>query len=172
MPKACDAVMITSLLAAIGLAATAAPGSAAQLVSTHKDWISFLHEADGEKLCFITSEPKDKQPANARRDPVHFYISTWTKAGVTAEVSIKLGFPVKKGTDVLLRIEGQQWRLFGEGERAFMANAGDELKLIEAMRKGTRLTVEATSERGTKVVDTYSLAGLAQGLQALADACR
>jgi invasion protein IalB len=101
-----------------------------------------------------------------------FYISAWPKDGVKAEVSVKLGFPVKSGSDVKVSIDKDSFKLFPKDERAFVADATQELKLIEAMKKGTRLKVEAKGERGTTTTtDTYSLSGFSQAIQALAAAC-
>ena len=52
-----------------------------------------------------------------------------------------------------------------------MADAADEQKLIEAMKKGSKLVVKATSTRGTQTTDTYSLNGLSQAMDAIATAC-
>lgn len=158
--------------AAIALAASAvfgAPLAAAQLVKKHGDWSAYQHEEDGRRLCFLVAQPKDKQPAGARRDLPHFYVSAWPQAGVQAEVSIKMGYPVKSGSDTIVKIDDQTFRLFAEADRGFVGDPAEEAKLIEAMKKGQRMSVAATSERGTATTDTYSLAGIAQGLQALRD---
>ena len=39
------------------------------------------------------------------------------------------------------------------------------------MKKGSKLTIQAVSERGTTVNDTYSLTGMTSALQALASGC-
>ena len=57
-------------------------------------------------------------------------------------------------------------------DRAYIADAGEEQKLIFAMRKGSTITVVGTSERGTTTTDTYSLAGISQALQAVATNCK
>ena len=91
--------------------------------------------------------------------------------GVKAEISVKLGYPIKTGSDITVMVGNDTFTLFPKEERAYVADATEELKLIEAMKKGSKLTVQATSERGTATTDTYSLAGLSQALQALAAAC-
>ncbi|MGD9831081.1 MAG: invasion associated locus B family protein [Hyphomicrobiaceae bacterium] len=46
------------------------------------------------------------------------------------------------------------------------------MKLIEAMKKGSRMTVKGVSEQGTGTTVSYSLIGLSQALQELASGCR
>ena len=44
--------------------------------------------------------------------------------------------------------------------------------MIDAMRKGSSLTVRGTSARGTEITDTYSLLGFSKAYQAIGAACK
>jgi hypothetical protein len=44
--------------------------------------------------------------------------------------------------------------------------------MVDAMRKGSELTVKGTSGRGTQSIDEYSLKGLAQALDKIDKECR
>ncbi len=44
--------------------------------------------------------------------------------------------------------------------------------LIEAMKKGSKLTVTSTSSRGTDVTDFYSLSGITAALDAITKECQ
>ncbi len=123
------------------------------------------------KTCFAATSPTQKEPAGANRAPVVLYISAWPKEGVKSEISLKLGYKIKGGSDVVVTIGTATYTLFGKDDRAFVADPTQELKLLEEMKKGSKLQVQATSERGTATTDTYSLAGLSQALKALAQSC-
>lgn len=123
------------------------------------------------KTCFAATSPTAKEPAGANRAPVVLYISAWPKEGVKSEISIKLGYKIKTESEVVVTIGTATYKLFGKDDRAFVADATQELKLLDEMKKGTKLQVQATSERGTATIDTYSLAGLSQALKALAQSC-
>lgn len=156
----------------IALALAALPNvSAAQVLARHTDWTAYTHDDGTTKLCFAATQPKERQPATAKRDPPHFYITSWPKTGIKAEISIKLGYPVKKGSSVTVSIDAKAYKLFAEADRAFVADVAEEAAIVEALRKGRQLSVQATSERGTVTVDTYSLAGVTQALQAAMAAC-
>jgi invasion protein IalB len=169
--------MIPRILLIIGvlsLAAASARTAAAQgAVETGRygAWIMHQSADANSKICFAATQPTAKEPAAANRAKILLYISAWPKEGVKAEVSIKLGYRIKGDSDVTVTVGNDAFTLFAKEERAFVADATEELKLIEAMKKGSKLTVQATSERGTATTDTYSLAGLSQALQALAAAC-
>lgn len=159
---------------AVAAAVVALPvknASGAQVVAKHADWMAYMHDDGQEKLCFAVSQPKDRQPTAVKRDPPHFYVTAWPKSGVKAEISIKMGYPVKKGSEVSISVDQQPFKLFAEADRVFVADPEQEAKLIEALKKGQRLSVQAVSERGTTTLDTYSLAGVTQALQSVTTAC-
>jgi hypothetical protein len=135
------------------------------------DWIVHQNAGEGPKICFAAALPKMKEPAGANRAKIVFYISAWPKDGVKSEISVKLGYPIKPDSEIGVTVGTDAFKLFPQEDRAYVADSTDELKLIEAMKKGSQVIVKATSARGTQTTDTYSLQGLGQALQAVATAC-
>lgn len=162
---------------AFALAAAAVAGVSpahAQDVSklaTMVDWSLYTDAASPHLFCFITSTPKSSEPSDAKRDAPRIYISAWPKDGVKGELSVRLGFAAKKDAEVTAAVGTQSFRLFASGERAFVEDATAELKLLEAMRKGARLAVSATTSSGTAITDSYSLSGLGQAMGELQSTC-
>lgn len=156
-----------------GMNAAAAQTAAPAAVETGRfgDWIMHQSAGTGSKICFVATQPKSKEPATANRSKIVLYISAWPKEGVKSEISIKMGYPIKTGSTVAVTVGSDAFNLFGKEDRAYVADATEELKLIEAMKKGSKLTVQGTSGKGTATTDTYSLSGLGQAMQALAAAC-
>jgi invasion protein IalB len=149
------------------------PARAQTAVETGKFGAWRLHQSDegGNKLCFAATPPQETAPPGANRGKILLYVSAWPTDGVKSEVSVKLGYPIKSGSEVAVTVGTDVFKLFPKEERAFVADQTEELKLIDAMKKGAKLVVEATSERGTATTDTYSLSGLTQALQAMATSC-
>lgn len=165
------AVLVAACLVLAGPCAAQTAAQTANLVSKFGEWSLLTSGASAQKICFAAAKPTDSEPKAANRAPIYFYISAWPKDGVKSEVSVKLGYPVKKGSDVTLAIGDAAFTLFSKDDRAFVADPTNELKLVEAMKKGSKMTIQGTSERGTATTDTYSLAGISQALQALATNC-
>lgn len=155
---------------ALGLSPAAANPSV-ERADSFGDWTLYADSAAPHQFCFVTSEPKSSEPAGASRDAPRVYVSAWPQDGVKSEVSFRMGFPVKKSAPGAARIAPVSFVLFGAADRVFVSDPTQELKLVEAMRKGAEMTVEATSDRGTVVTDVYSLSGLGQALQKLRDLC-
>lgn len=135
------------------------------------DWIVHQNSGEGPKICFAASVPKTKEPAAANRAKIVLYISAWPKEGVKSEISIKLGYRIKPDSRIAVTVGNDAFELFAQEDRAYVADTTQELKMIDAMKKGSKLIVKATSTRGTETTDTYSLQGLGQALDAVATAC-
>jgi invasion protein IalB len=167
--KAVSAFLVMICAAAAALPAAAQTG---KRVGTYSDWSSYVAEQPKGKICFAASQPKAQEPKNINRDAAYFYVTTWPREGVKAEVSVKIGYPFKKGSEVKVTIGSSEFKLFTQSDRAFIADAGEERKLVEAMKKGASMQVQGTSERGTTVTDTFSLSGVSLALQALSESCQ
>jgi len=140
-------------------------------VNTYGDWSLLTDANDPHLFCFITSEPKTSEPPDAPREAPHAYISAWPKDGIRAEVSFLVGFRVKKNVQGTATVSPSGFKLFGASDRAYVSDSTQELKLVEAMRKGNSMSIAIASDRGVNVVDTYSLNGIGQALQKLQETC-
>jgi invasion protein IalB len=154
------------------LAGTPAFAQQAKLLQKFDDWQVFLHEAKDEKVCFIASAPKEMEPKTAKRGPVYFYLTTWQKDGVRNEISVKVGYALKPDSRPTVAVGSDEFQLYPKEDKAFMRDPAEERKLLDAMRKGSSMTVKGTSARGTNTTDSYSLKGLASALKQLDTSCK
>lgn len=160
-----------SALALLWVTPLAAQQEGAVEVGRYGQWTLHQNAGNGEKVCFVAAQPEKNEPAGANRSTIVFYISAWPKDGIKSEVSVKLGYPIKSDGPVAVAVDENEFQLFAKDDRAYVADATDELKLIDAMKAGTWMVVKATSSRGTDTTDTYSLMGITKALQEMAGAC-
>jgi hypothetical protein len=139
-------------------------------VDTYGDWTLLTDSETPHLFCFVTSQPKSSAPNNAQREAPRAYISAWPKDGIRSEVSFRMGFKIKKSAQGTASVGAGGFKLFGSNDRAFVSDSTQELKLLEAMRKGSSMTVAVASDHGT-VTDTYSLSGVGVALQKLQETC-
>jgi Invasion associated locus B (IalB) protein len=135
------------------------------------DWALHTTGEGGQKLCFAATVLKQPGTGPTKRTDSVLYISAWPKDGIKSEISIKLGYAAKNASGAKATVGKDSFKLFIKDERAYVADATQELKLLDVMKKGAKLVVEATAENGSIVSDTYSLSGITQALQAQAAAC-
>jgi invasion protein IalB len=151
--------------------ATGASAQTVDLVATEGSWSLYADKATPKQVCFVAAQPQSIEPQGANRGPIYFYISAWPKDGIKTEPSIKAGYTIAAGKPMTITIGNDSFKLFAKGDRGFVSNPTEELKLIEAMKTGETAVVQATSARGTATTDTYALTGIADALQKLAETC-
>jgi hypothetical protein len=115
-------------------------------------------------------------PKDAKRDSVFFLISTWPVRKVRNEPSVMPGYQYKAGIKTDVQVGSDKFSFFtknegGEGG-AWMQDAKDEKKLVDAMKKGAGMSITGVSARGTLTKDTYSLAGISAALDKLDSSCK
>lgn len=155
---------------AVVLCSTPALAENSKRLQTFDDW-SVYAATGNAKVCFVVTQPKDQRPKNVRRDPVYFYISAWPEDKVTSEISVKMGYPFKPGATATLTVGSRKFELFTKDEGAFVEKTETEKELVEALKKGNTMKIEARSARGTQTRDTYSLKGVTDALKRMAKEC-
>jgi hypothetical protein len=160
--------------AAAATASTAAAGGPNALGSFH-DWSAYTRGAGEMKVCYALSEPRTKEPARAKRDPVYFLINDWPGRRSKAEAEIVPGYQYRDGSTVTVQVGSAGFAFFTKNEAnaggAWVLNPADQPKLIAALRNGSNAVVTGTSRRGTQTRDTYSLTGIGDAIDKIHQAC-
>ena len=171
--------MIKRYLASfILLAAAALPARAAapELIGKFDDWAVYKTSGADGTVCYALAQPKATQPANVRRDPIFFLISTWPTKSVQGEPSIVAGYPYREGSRASVEIGSDKFEFYTQNEGtdggAWMKEPTEEQRLLDAMRRGASMVVKGTSRRGTLTIDNYSLKGISAALDKLAAGCQ
>ena len=145
-------------------------GKSAQL-GTFGEWGVYATPGKA-KTCYALAQPKTREPAAAKRDPAYIFISFRPAENVKGEISFIMGFPMKDGREARAEIGSSSFGLIAKGSNAWVKNAAEEGRLIDAMKRGSKLVVKAASSRGKVTTDTYSVGGLGQALDKVRKACR
>ena len=156
-------------------AATAAAGGAEPtLIGQFGTWGAYTATPNGKKVCFALAKPSSSKtnPPNRPRDPAYAFISTRPAEKVTNEVSIMIGYTLKPGSESTLEVGGAAYAMYTQGDGLWIKNAAEEERMVDAMRKSADVTVKGVSAKGTETTDTFSLKGLSQALDRLAQDCR
>jgi invasion protein IalB len=148
--------------------------SAAQLLGEFGDWGAYTATPGGKKVCFALAKPtaSETNPPNRPRDPAWLFVSTRPEEKVKEEVSVIFGYPLKANSDATVEIGSTNFAMYTQNDGAWVKNAAEEARLVDAMRKGAEITVRGESSRGTKTTDQFSLKGITQALDRAASECR
>lgn len=167
-------------LVALGLGLAAYEPAMAQQtanrVEAFKDWSVFTADANGP-VCWIVTQPQSSsakrggKPVSVRRGDIYLNVSFRPEQGVVNEVSMVAGYPFRDGSEVTATIGSSRFKLFTNGENAW-PRQGDDVKIIEAMKKGSVATFTGVSSRGTTTTDRFSLLGFTDALGEAGNRCK
>jgi hypothetical protein len=149
-------------------------GAEPTLVGQFGTWGAYTAAPNGKKVCFALAKPASSKtnPPNRPRDPAYAFVSTRPAEKVVNEVSIMIGYTLKPGSESTLEVGGGSYAMYTQGDGLWIKNAAEEEKMVEAMRKSPDVVVKGMSAKGTETIDTFSMKGLAQALDKLAQDCR
>jgi hypothetical protein len=155
-------------------AAAVAGNAEPTLIGQFGTWGAYTATPNGKKVCFALAKPSSSKtnPPNRPRDPAYAFVSTRPAEKVTNEVSIMIGYTLKPGSESTLEVGGAAYAMYTQGDGLWIKNAAEEERMVDAMRKAADVTVKGVSAKGTETTDTFSLKGLAQALDKLAQDCR
>jgi Invasion associated locus B (IalB) protein len=144
------------------------------LIGQFGTWGAYTATPSGKKVCFALAKPSSSKtnPPNRPRDPAYAFVSTRPAEKVTNEVSVMIGYTLKPGSESTLEVGGASYAMYTQGDGLWIKNAAEEERMVDAMRKAADVTVKGTSAKGTETTDTFSLKGLAQALDRLAQDCK
>ena len=153
---------------------SANPTDQAVLLGQFGEWGAYKATPGGKKICFALSKLTSAAtvPAGRSRDAAYAFVSTRPAEKVKNEVSVIVGYPQKPGVDATATIGSASYVMYTQNDGAWVKNAAEEAQLVDAMRKGTDLVVKSVSAHGTKTTDTYSLKGIAEALDKVAQECK
>jgi len=155
-------------------AAAAVGGAEPTLIGQYGTWGAYTATPNGRKVCFALAKPSSSKtnPPNRPRDPAYAFVSTRPAEKVVNEVSIMIGYALKPGSESSLEVGGAAYAMYTQGDGLWIKNAAEEEQMVAAMRKSAEVTVKGISAKGTETTDVFSLKGLSQALDRLAQDCK
>ena len=142
-----------------------------QLIGNYGDWSAYSFTENGNKVCYMVSQPKKAEGNYSKRGDI-FALVTHRPGEKTKNVfSYITGYTYKDGSDVSVRVNNETFTLFTEKDMAWTPDQDSDNRMADAIRKGSDLVVKGTSSRGTQTSDTFSLKGSGGAHDAISEAC-
>ncbi|MBN9348430.1 MAG: hypothetical protein J0I48_19880 [Devosia sp.] len=151
----------------VALCATPAAAQSVQALGEFRDWAAYS-AADGTgQVCFALSKPTDVSPAVDGYTQAYLYLTNRPAEGVSNEVNLVAGFIFAPDQPATLTVSGKSFDLFTQRDAAWLLDATQNDDLAGALRAGSTVTVEGTSEKGILVTETFSLSGATAASRAI-----
>jgi hypothetical protein len=144
------------------------------LLGQYAEWGAYTATPGGRKVCFAIAKPAaaETKPPDRPRNQPYMFISTRPADKVANEVSIMVGYPFKTSSEATAEVGATTFQLYTQGDGAWIKNAAEEAHMVDAMRAGDSAVVKGMSSKGTESSDTYSLKGLTEALDRVAQECK
>ena len=168
MTTACRAAMVLALGLAVSPAAHA---QSVRVIGDFRDWSAYATTESTGAVCFAMSKPVQTNPIPEGYTQGYLYLTNWPAEGVRHELNFIAGYTLAPDTPVIVSVGAESFSLFAQNDAAWLADAGQSENLAGVMRAGTNLTVEGTTDKGIKVVQTYSLSGATAASRAIDSDC-
>lgn len=161
---------LTALLVTIGAGKEAFAAEPREL-GTFGKWSAFVFTEDGDKVCYMASQPDEDEGDYSRRGDIYALITHRPAEGTKNVFSYITGYPYKSGSDATVKIDGNTFTLFTQDETAWAPDATTDNRITDAIRKGYKMVVKGTSSRGTLTTDTFGLKGSSDAHDAISREC-
>ena len=151
--------------------ATAASAQDVTVIGTHGAWTAYSYQEDSGIVCYMASEPTKAEGNYTRRGDVFALVTHRPSEDSLDVVSIVAGYAYKENSDVTVSIGSSSFEMFTVGERAWNRDEAADKTMVQAMIRGSSLTVRGSSTRDTLTTDTYSLSGFTAAHKDITTAC-
>tara|TARA_B100000963_G_scaffold59001_1_gene47043 strand:+ start:1101 stop:1607 length:507 start_codon:yes stop_codon:yes gene_type:complete len=140
-------------------------------VGKFKDWESIVVINGSQKLCFAQSKPVLQSPKKTARE-ARLFISFRPADKIQDEVSITSGYEYNKQNSVIAK-SGKHKIKFDIKEQSFawIADTKVEKKMVNVLKKGSRIMVTGYNQSGSQTIDHYSLMGFTKAYNTAKKSC-
>ena len=139
-------------------------------IGKFKDWETMIITEATGKVCFAQSSPILQAPKSNKRD-AKLFIAFRPSDKIVDEISVTAGYEFNSNT--VTAQSGKNKFKFDIKEQGFawIADNKIEFRMINRMKKGSRIMITGYNQNGSQTIDHYSLLGFTKAYKATKKAC-
>jgi hypothetical protein len=140
-------------------------------IGKFKDWQTMVLIEPTGTVCFAQSSPVLQAPKSNKRD-AKLFVTFRPNEKITDEISASPGYEFNQNNSVTAT-SGKQRIKFDIVQQGFawIADNKIEKKMVNVMKKGSRLMITGYNQNGSQTIDHYSLLGFTRAYNAAKTAC-
>lgn len=157
------------------LSANVALASAPKVLGEYGDWIAYYYRDNSGPVCYMASTPKKDEGKYSSRGDIYVVVTHRPNEKSFDVVTVNAGYTYKTASAVKIKIGATTFGeddLFTNGGKAWAVTGEVDKKIVEAMKRGSRMIIDGTSSKGTATKDTYSLDGFSSAYKAITNKCK
>ena len=158
---------LTLIPIALLLTAGAASAQSVQSLGDFRDWAAYSASEGAGAVCFAMSKPTDVQPPVDGYTQAYLYLTHRPAENILNEINLVAGFDFAPDQPATLTVGGQTFDLFTQKDAAWLRDSSKNDDLAGAIRAGSSLVIEGTTDKGILVTETFSLSGATAASRAI-----
>ena len=158
---------LASLFLLSTFAVTPVAAQSVQALGDFRDWAAYSASDGSGQVCFALSKPTDVSPPVDGYTQAYLYLTQRPAQGISNEINLVAGFNFAPDQPATLTVGSTSFDLFTQKDAAWLLDSTQADNLAGAMRAGSTLTIEGTTERGILVTQTFSLSGATAASRAI-----
>ncbi|WP_423065767.1 hypothetical protein [Devosia sp. CN2-171] len=162
---------LRAIAAAVALALPLLAGQAfaqsVKLLGEFRDWTAYSATESTGPVCFALSKPTEVSPSPDDFTEAWLYLTNRPSESVRNELNLVAGFTFAPDTAATATISGEVFQLFTDRDAAWLLDPGQNENLAGALRAGSTVIVEGTSDKGIRITETFSLSGATAASRAI-----
>lgn len=158
-------------IALLACSVTTAEAQAVRLIGEFRDWSAYSASEGAGAICFALSKPQEVTPTPDGFTEAYLYLTNRPAEGIRNEFNVVAGFNFAPGSPATVTVSGQSFELFTENDAAWLLDPALGDALAGAIRAGSTLVVDGTTDHGIKVTQVYSLSGATAASRSIEGGC-
>ena len=140
-------------------------------IGKFKDWQTMILIEPTGTVCFAQSSPVLQAPKSNQRD-ARLFVTFRPNEKIIDEISASPGYEFNQNNSVTAT-SGKEKIKFDIVQQGFawIADNKIEKKMVNVMKKGSRLMITGYNQNGSQTIDHYSLLGFSKAYDAAKTAC-
>ena len=140
-------------------------------MGSHKDWATYVMNAETGKVCFAQSKPVLQAPKSNPRE-ARLFITFRPGEKIANEISITAGYEFNSKNSITATSGKNKYKFdISQEGFAWIADNKIENKMIKIMKRGSRIMITGYNQKGSQTIDHYSLLGFTKAYNATKANC-
>ena len=146
-------------------------GEEIKKIGKYKDWQAMTVTDESGKVCFAQSSPILQAPKSNKRD-AKLFVAFRPNEKIINEVSVTGGYEFNNKNSVTATSGKNKFKFdIKEQGFAWIADTKVEFRMINKMKKGSRIMITGYNQKGSQTIDHYSLLGFTKAYNTVKKAC-
>ena len=140
-------------------------------IGKFKDWETLVLNKDNELTCFAQTKPVLQSPKANKRE-ARLFVSFRPNDKITDEISTTSGYEFNSQNSILAKSGKKKYKFdITQDGFAWISSNKVEKKMINTMKKGSRIMITAYNKSGSQTIDHYSLLGFTKAYNTAKKSC-